>query len=161
MNYLLLILLTIGCGAVVVLCMLGWQLLGQNGRILLRLDTLEKQLDKLEPGTQKGSDTLALGSPAPEFELPDLAGKFHTLTEFRGQSLLLIFFNPACGFCQKMAPKLVELCGSGNEAKGNVSLGEGTAQAQAPARPRLLVVSTGGAQANRELFGENGIRAVL
>src|SRR6266481_8699071 len=33
-----------------VACWLGWQLLRQNGRILLRLDELEKQLDELEFG---------------------------------------------------------------------------------------------------------------
>src|SRR5215472_7276421 len=119
MNYLLLIGLTIGCGAVVVLCLLGWQLLGQNGRILLRLDTLEKQLDKLEVGGQRPADHLPINSPAPEFELPDLAGRSHTLAEFRGEPLLLIFFNPACGFCQKLAPQLVELYDSKNAAKGN------------------------------------------
>src|SRR6266567_5337816 len=31
-------------------CWLGWQLLRQNGRILLRLDEVEKQLDELEFG---------------------------------------------------------------------------------------------------------------
>src|SRR6266481_5553381 len=30
------------------ICWLGWQLLRQNGRILLRLDEVEKRLDELE-----------------------------------------------------------------------------------------------------------------
>jgi peroxiredoxin len=158
MNYLLLIGLTIGCGAVVVLCLLGWQLLGQNGRILLRLDTLEKQLDKLEAGGQRSADDLPVNSPAPEFELPDLAGRSHTLAEFRGKPLLLVFFNPACGFCQKMAPQLVELYRSGPETVRDGAVAATSEKpAEFPDRPRLLLVSTGGAQANRELFGENGV----
>src|SRR6266540_5905682 len=44
---------------------LGWQLLRQNGRILLRLDELEKRLDELEFGE-------------PEAELPDVSqGRAH------------------------------------------------------------------------------------
>ena len=36
-------------------CWLGWQLLRQNGRILLRLDELEKRLDELEFGEPSSS----------------------------------------------------------------------------------------------------------
>ena len=39
---------------------LGWQLLKQNGRILLRLDELEKSLEELEFG--EGSPTKASGN---------------------------------------------------------------------------------------------------
>src|SRR5438045_1273256 len=85
---------------------LGWQLLRQNGRMLLRLDQLEKRLDALEFGEDEPPTGLALGSPAPEFELPDLAGETRTLAQYRGRSVLLIFFNPACGFCRDMMPKL-------------------------------------------------------
>src|SRR2546423_5969352 len=87
-------------------CWLGWQLLRQNGRILLRLDELEKRLDTLEFGEDDKPTGLALGSEAPDFELPDLAGRRHTLAQYRGQPVLLIFFNPACGFCRELAPKL-------------------------------------------------------
>src|SRR5881628_1883311 len=83
---------------------LGWQLLRQNGRILLRLDELEKRLNELEFGGADESEGLSLGSDAPEFELLDLVGERRSLTQFRGQSLLLIFFNPACGFCRDMMP---------------------------------------------------------
>src|SRR5215472_19316656 len=87
------------------LCWLAWQLLRQNGRILLRLDDLDKRLDAIEFGEPE-PEGLALDSLAPEFELPDLEGKRHTLGQYRGRSALLIFFNPACWFCRQMAPKL-------------------------------------------------------
>jgi peroxiredoxin len=39
--------------AIIGICWLGWQLLLQNGRLLLRLEELEKRLDELEFGTQE------------------------------------------------------------------------------------------------------------
>src|SRR3989442_1384112 len=87
-------------------CWLGWQLLRQNGRILLRLDELEKRLDELEFGRADQPEGLPLGSDAPAFELADLAGGRQSLAQFRGQPVLLIFFNPECGFCREMMPKL-------------------------------------------------------
>src|SRR3954469_10058945 len=85
---------------------LGWQLLRQNGRLLLRLDELEKRLDELEFGEGEKAAGLAVGSEAPAFELADLAGKRKSLAQCQGQPMLLIFFNPACGFCREMVPKL-------------------------------------------------------
>src|SRR5204862_378828 len=46
---------------------------------------------------------LPLGTPAPAFALPDLRGQRRSLADFRGQKLLLLFFNPGCGFCTRMA----------------------------------------------------------
>jgi hypothetical protein len=43
---------------------LGWQLLRQNGRILLRLDEIEKRLDELEFGALAEPESLADGEPA-------------------------------------------------------------------------------------------------
>src|SRR5947209_15473953 len=87
-------------------CWLGWQLLRQNGRILLRLDELEKRLNELEFGERDEPGGLPVGAEAPDFELPDLAKERKRLSNYRGQPLLLIFFNPACGFCRELAPKL-------------------------------------------------------
>ena len=81
--------------AILVGIWLGWQLLRQNGRILLRLDELEKRLNELEFGEGEGLTGLPAGSEAPRFELPDLTGERKSLAQFRGQPVLLIFFNPA------------------------------------------------------------------
>src|SRR5690348_7416455 len=79
-------------------CWFCYQLVRQNGRILLRLEALEQRLEaqdaeppSLAPAAPSG---LAVGSIPPEFEWPDLAGTRHCLSEFRGRSVLLIFFNP-------------------------------------------------------------------
>src|SRR5262245_23358880 len=103
-------------------CWLGWQLLRQNGRILLRMDELEKRLNEIEFGEGEESEGLPLGSEAPAFELADLAGQRHSLAQCRGQSLLLVFFNPDCGFCREMAPKLADL--QRTEVRGQRSDGE-------------------------------------
>jgi peroxiredoxin len=125
---------------------LGWQLLRQNGRILLRLDELETRLDKLEFGEDEQLMGLPVGSEAPSFELPDLAGEARSLAHYRGQSLLLLFFNPACGFCRELVPRLAasrkpEFSGEKPDSEGGT-------------RPLVLIISTGGPEANRQIFDE-------
>ena len=44
------------------------------------------------------------GQLAPPFELPDLAGATRRLADFGGYDTLLVFWNPACGFCQRLLP---------------------------------------------------------
>lgn len=39
-----------------------------------------------------------IGAPAPDFELPDLDGKSVKLSTFRGQTVVLEWFNPGCPF---------------------------------------------------------------
>lgn len=129
-------------------CWLGFQLVRQNGRILLRLEALEQQLSQLGavpgpslPVAPSRRPSLPVGSAAPDFELPDLSGERKNLSQFRGQRTLLIFFNPSCGFCVKMAPDLAALPIDGAEG-----------------RPVPLVVTTGNAEANRQLVKEHGLR---
>jgi peroxiredoxin len=126
---------------------LVYQLLLQNGRILLRLEAIEKQLaprggkKQHEAASPQG---LPVSTTAPDFELPDLAGARRKLSEFRGQDLLLIFFNPSCGFCTKMATDLAALPITGGNGK---------------AMP--IVVTTGDAEQNRKLVEQYGIRCVV
>ncbi len=106
MNLFLILALALAWLAILVGGWLGWQLLRQNGRPLLRLEALEERLNELEFGELDAPAGLPVGSVAPEFELPDLTDVTGTLTEFRGQPLLLIFSNPACGYCRDLVPKL-------------------------------------------------------
>jgi peroxiredoxin len=47
-----------------------------------------------------------LGDPAPELKFSDLNGKIIELSAFRGRNILLLFWNPRCGFCQRMLADL-------------------------------------------------------
>jgi peroxiredoxin len=131
-------------------CWLGYQLVRQNGRILLRLEALESQPepisapDDTQPGSAQApapSAALPAGSMAPAFELPDLDGPLRGLAEFRGRRVLLIFFSPHCGFCTAMMPDLAALASGGGNGQ-----------------PMPLVVTTGGAETNRRLFQKHGVR---
>jgi hypothetical protein len=88
---------------------LGSELVRQNGRILLRLESIDNRLAPRAAAKPKEPGGLSMGALAPDFELPDLAGVRRRLSEFRGKNLLLIFFNPGCGFCSQMAADLAHL----------------------------------------------------
>ena len=47
-----------------------------------------------------------VGEPAPGFSLPDLSGQTVSLSDFRGDETLVLFWRPGCGFCQRMLPDL-------------------------------------------------------
>jgi peroxiredoxin len=123
---------------------LGYQLIRQNGRILLRLEAIDKRLSPRGDGKPKKERGLRIGAVAPDFELPDLAGERHKLSEFRGKDLLLIFFNPNCGFCTKMADDLAAL--PLNNENG---------------RAAPVVVTTGDLEDNLQLVGRYGIRCMV
>jgi thiol-disulfide isomerase/thioredoxin len=74
-----------------------------------------------------------IGEPAPEVKLADLEGTTVELKDFRGQQTLVLFWNPGCGFCQQMLPDLIEW-----------------EQNPPKEAPKLLVISAGTEEANRE-----------
>jgi peroxiredoxin len=51
---------------------------------------------------------LVVGNAAPPFSLPDLGGRMVALTEFRGRPVVVLFWSPACGYCQQMRHDLQE-----------------------------------------------------
>jgi peroxiredoxin len=123
---------------------LGYQLVRQNGRILLQLESIDKRLGARPGEPRREPVGLPVGTAAPEFELPDLAGQRHELSEFRGRDVLLIFFNPKCGYCTKMAADLAALPIDGMDG-----------------RAVPLVVTTGDAEANRKLVAQHVIRCTV
>jgi thiol-disulfide isomerase/thioredoxin len=76
-----------------------------------------------------------LGEAAPEIELKDLSGETVKLKDFEGEKVLVLFWNPGCGFCQQMLPDLKEWESDPPEG----------------APPKLLVVSAGTAEANEAM----------
>src|SRR5215471_10327594 len=116
-------------------CYVGYQLILQNGRLLLRLEALEQRLEDSGIAPASATDEpmgLPVGSVLLDFELPDLLGGRITLSQWRGQSVLLIFFDPRCGFCQEMLPDLAALPASPTDGA-----------------PVPLVLTTGNAAENR------------
>jgi peroxiredoxin len=123
---------------------LGFQLVRQNGRLLLRLESIENRLPARAAKKQQDAGGLPVGALAPDFELPDLAGVGHNLSEFRDRNVLFIFFNPNCGFCTKMAADLAALPIEGGHD-----------------RAVPVVITTGDAEENRKRVEKYGIRCVV
>ena len=69
---------------------------------------LLRQLGLMYMGSAQGvgRDGLAPGERAPEFALPDLAGRLVSQADFRGQPLLLVFGSTACAPCRGLIPDL-------------------------------------------------------
>src|SRR2546430_6617905 len=55
MNPFLIAALAVGSVLMLLVALVGWQLLGQNGRVLLRLEEIEKRLDELQFGEEDES----------------------------------------------------------------------------------------------------------
>ncbi len=136
-------------GLIVAFALLGigglvlYQLILQNGRILMRLEAIERLF---VPGfdasyaVEPYIGSLPAGVPAPAISLPDLSGALRDLSEWRGKRVLLVFFDPTCTFCQKLLPSLVAL-----------------ASDVVPGRPVPVLVSSGDREANQRLFDEAGL----
>src|SRR5438034_421776 len=120
-----------------------FQLSSQQGRILLRLDSLEGKRPDDGRGAS-GPKGLAAGTAIEDFELPDLTGKTRSLSEFRGRRLLVIYWSPDCGFCDMSAPELVQM---------HSALEENHTQ--------LVLVSYGDAEANQKLAAEHGLNCTI
>jgi peroxiredoxin len=123
---------------------LGYQLLVQHGRLLLRIEALEERLAELT-GTTASDDGLSPGLPVGsvffDFALPALAGGTMTLSQWQGRRVLLIFFDPDCGYCRQMVPDLARL--EPDPVDG---------------RPVPLIIATGDADENRRLFDGQSVR---
>ncbi len=106
-------------------------------------------------------DVLLVGTPCPQLSLPDLSGKTVSLADFLGHEILLLFWNPACGFCARMLPRLKELEPSLARTKFRIVLISAGSREQNEAMklgsPVLLAQDRGA----MELFGASGTPAGL
>ena len=57
-------------------------------------------------GARPASQNLPIGAPAPLLTLPDLTGKAVSLAGYRGRKIIIVFWNPGCGFCARMVPDI-------------------------------------------------------
>ena len=148
----------------------GWflyRLVRQNGRVLARLENLEQRTGTGGPpaaaglaglaGVRHASGQgpvrgLAVGVPAPEFELPAADGRRVSLRALLGRGLpvLLLFSDPGCGHCTALLP---QVAGWQHQHRDRLTIalatrrsaGHNAATPQAPGLRDVLV------QANREI----------
>lgn len=130
-----------------------YQLIKQQGRLLMRLDQVERHLkldarEAIERGTvaldARGPAGLAIGTTLPGFRLRDLGERQIGLEDFRGRGVLLVNWSARCGFCERMAPDLAQL-----------------EPALEQAGVQLLLVAHGPAEAERELAEELKLRCPI
>lgn len=128
----------------------GIHLMRQHGRILLRLDALEKELAGRgliaapRDMTSPAPDGLPVGVPAPAFDAATVHGGSTSLGELLapGLPVMLVFTNPACAPCTAMLPDIA----GWQRAQGALT---------------IALVSQGTLEDNRVRFAEAGIRYVL
>jgi thiol-disulfide isomerase/thioredoxin len=166
--------------------MLAWQMVRQQGRLLLRLEAIEALLGGPAPAADAPPPATGLhpDTPAPAFRLAGLAGDevdLATLTQ-AGKPIFLVFANPQCGPCQALAPEVgawqgrdgpasVVVISEGTRAEnersarehglGMVLLQEGREVAdayQAWGTPAAVVVSPDGLIASYVASGSDAIR---
>ncbi len=126
-----------------------YQIVKQQGRVLLRLDQLEQNAQAARAGPEKPGEVneaagLPLQSDFPAFKLPDLAGRPVALEAFRGKRVLLVHWNFECGFCDSIAAELGRL--EPSFEKQNV---------------QLVLLSYGEAQPNQKQAAEHGLKCPI
>lgn len=129
----------------------GWlwfMLLRQNGRILARLQELERST----PGPHEVASVV--GSPAPAFDLPTPAGGRLTLAGLlaRGRPVLLVFSQANCGPCQEFVPKLADWQNDRAQGLTVAIISEGLIKTP-------LSVRDVGVQVGREVAEDYGVNA--
>jgi Peroxiredoxin len=65
------------------------------------MKTVLLALISLTATTLIAADSPPVGAAAPDFSLPDTAGKPHSLSEYKGKYVVLEWFNPECPFVKK------------------------------------------------------------
>jgi thiol-disulfide isomerase/thioredoxin/uncharacterized membrane protein YphA (DoxX/SURF4 family) len=112
-------------------------LISADGHIAAYLASGAEAIEQLvqravDPAEEDEHSGLAVGSPAPELDLRDLAGERVSLADPDGRDTLVLFWNPGCGFCGSMLSDVLAW-----------------EQNAGPGSPRLLVVSSGSADESR------------
>lgn len=116
-----------------------YHLMKQQGRLLLRLDSLQQQIAQLRSAESPPAE-LQVGTPFPAFQLSDLSGQFMSLDDLHGNRAMLVNWDPSCTFCQRIAPDLAAL--------------------QAPLTERriqLVLISQGDEATNRQMAEVRGL----
>lgn len=130
-----------------------YQVVRQQGRLLLRIEQLERLLGVPAHGAfgiAEGGHApvvpvgLPVGSRLEPFTLTDLDGREVSLEEYRGRKVVLVHWSPSCGYCDAIGPELAE-----------------AVPALERAGAALVLLAHGDAAANRALAEKHGIAAPI
>jgi peroxiredoxin len=123
---------------------LAWLLarvLQQQGRLLLRIEALERRTGGLDaPAVDPARGGLPLATAFPPFRLPDLEGEEVGLEEFETR-VLVVHWSPECGFCREIAADLARVQRDLQRRK-----------------TELVLLSYGSPESNRALVEAHGLR---
>jgi peroxiredoxin len=101
--------------------LLVYRSLVDRGRLLMRIDELERRLLLAWDGELRAR-SLPAGSVAPDFNLPDLQQTAHYLSEWRERQLVLVFVDPACSACQTLLEALADALAAAAPSERSVVL---------------------------------------
>lgn len=167
-----------------------WHLFGQHGRMLTRMDEMEVILKEsgLLSSAHQISGGLPVGTLAPEFDSPTLAGESVTLRRLRESNnpVLLIFTDPGCSPCNALLPDIARwqrdyagILTIALVSRGTVEANRAKLDGQsleyvllqrdhevsdlflAAATPSAVVVSAAGSIASQLVMGERAIADLL
>jgi peroxiredoxin len=145
---LLVLVLVIEIVILISLSTLFYQLLKQQGRILLRLDDLEQSARLgLAPEIEQPESEpfgLRVGTRFPAFRFPDLTGAKLGLNDLEGKRALLVHWGVDCDFCAGIGKDLALLD-----------------DAFAAQKLQLVLLSHGEASANRKQAKQLGLRCPI
>jgi peroxiredoxin len=97
--------LLIGAGLIVVAVIIWGGLSGVNSTP--QVNPLGVPTDTGQTAANNGSGAgPSVGQPAPDFTLPDTYSKTYSLSQFKGQVVMLEFMAPWCPHCQADAPMM-------------------------------------------------------
>lgn len=139
---------TVLLGVLLTQSFLMLQILRQQGRMLLRIESLAGAGEGFGIDASPGEiaqSGLPAGVPAPAFTLAALDGATASLADLlgAGNRVALFFAHPACGPCAALLPEIAAW------------------QRDLVDQLTAVVVSEGGLDENRRLFAEHGMRNVL
>lgn len=119
------------------------QIVRQNGRLMLRLEAVERRLS-IDSKTAPDAG-IPIGDPAPLFELKSIEGGTTSLQHLTqaGQPVLLVFTEPGCEACEALQPALAQW------------------QREHAARVRIVPISRGAEELNRAGSAAHGLHDVL
>lgn len=93
-----------------------------------------------KPAARERDPGLTVGTPLPEFALPDRTGATVTRDQLAGRRTLLVNWSPRCGWCDVLAPDLAS-----------------SHQALRAAGVDLVLITQGGLEENDELLARHGM----